>query len=133
MVGPLGLLRADDLAALGDPVLRRRARHVVTECLRVRGTADALSGDDPSTAGAHLSASHRSLATDFDVSTPALDALVAELEARPGVFGVRMTGAGFGGCVVALTRPGAIDPRRLATPAWTVRAADGTVAARREG
>jgi galactokinase len=55
MVGPLGLLRADDLAALGDPVLRRRARHVVTECLRVRGTADALSGDDPSTAGAHLS------------------------------------------------------------------------------
>jgi galactokinase len=133
MVGPLGLLRADDLAALGDPVLRRRARHVVTECLRVRGTADALSGDDPSTAGAHLSASHRSLATDFDVSTPALDALVAELEARPGVFGVRMTGAGFGGCVVALTRPGAIDPRRLATPAWTVRAADGTVAARRAG
>ncbi len=132
-VGPLGLLRADDLAALDDPVLRRRARHVVTECLRVRGTADALAGDDPSAAGAHLSASHRSLAADFDVSTPALDALVAELEARPGVYGARMTGAGFGGCVVALTRPGAIDPGQFATPAWTVRAADGTVAARRAG
>jgi galactokinase len=132
-VGPLGLLRTGDLAALDDPLLRRRARHVVTECARVRGTADALAADDPAVAGAHLSASHRSLATDFDVSTPELDALVAELESRPGVYGARMTGAGFGGCVVALTRPGAIDPARFATPAWTVRAADGTVAARRAG
>jgi len=131
LVGPLGLLRADDLDRLEDPVLRRRARHVVSECARVRGAADALAADDPDTAGAHLSASHRSLAEDFEVSTPELDALVAELEARPGVLGARMTGAGFGGCVVALTRPGAIDPGRWPTPAWTVRAADGTVAARR--
>ena len=42
-----------------------------------------------------------------------------------------MTGAGFGGCVVALSRPGAIDPETLTTPAWRVEASDGTVAMRR--
>jgi galactokinase len=53
--------------------------------------------------------SHTSLASDFDVSTPELDALVAELSATPGVWGARLTGAGFGGCVVALAEPGAVD------------------------
>lgn len=48
----------------------------------------------------------------------------------PGVFGARMTGAGFGGCAVALCRPGAIGLERLGTPAWRVRASDGTVARR---
>ena len=82
-------------------------------------------------AGVLMSESHRSLADDFDVSTAALDELVETLAARPGVFGARMTGAGFGGCVVALCRPGAVDPASLATPAWKVEASDGTVAGRR--
>ncbi len=74
--------------------------------------------------------SHRSLADDFEVSTPHLDALVAGLRARPGVLGARMTGAGFGGCVVALAGPGALDPAALERHAWTVTPVDGTIAAR---
>ncbi len=133
-VGPLGRCGPADLAALlgalDDPVLRRRARHVVTECSRVRDTADALVAGDLAGAGALLSESHRSLARDFAVTTPVLDRLVADLSAMPGVFGARMTGAGFGGCVVALTRPGSVDTAAWPTPAWAVRAADGTLAAR---
>ena len=53
-------------------------------------------------------ASHVSLRDDYEVSTPTLDALVDALRDTPGVFGARLTGAGFGGCVVALTEPGAI-------------------------
>ncbi len=74
--------------------------------------------------------SHRSLAEDFAVSTPQVDALVGALRARPGVLGVRITGAGFGGCVVALTRPRCLDPETLDRPAWLVTPVDGTVAAR---
>ena len=52
-------------------------------------------------------ASHASLRDDFEVSTPALDPLVERLAATPGVFGARLTGAGFGGCAVALCEAGA--------------------------
>jgi galactokinase len=128
VVGPLGRIRLDDLAALPDPVLRRRARHVVTECARVRDTVTALAADDLDGAGALLTAGHRSLADDFAVSTPVVDELVVALTSRHGVFGARMTGAGFGGCVVALTRPGAVDTSAWPTPAWRVRASDGTLA-----
>ena len=79
VVGPLGRCRPDDLAALRDPVLRRRARHVVSECARVRDTASALGRDDLVGAGTLLSESHRSLAEDFAVSTRHLDELVVEL------------------------------------------------------
>jgi len=130
VVGPLGRCDEDALGALRDPVLRARGRHVVTECARVRDTVDALVAGDRVGAGLLLSESHRSLAEGFAVSTPVLDQLVADLVRRDGVFGARMTGAGFGGCVVALTRPGAIDTTGWPTPAWTVEATDGTVAAR---
>ena len=66
-----------------------------------------------------MAASHASLRDDFDVSTPALDRLVERLSAARGVYGVRLTGAGFGGCVVALTEPGALNE------GWLVQAADG--------
>jgi galactokinase len=130
VVGVLGRCREDELGAIGDPVLRSRARHVVTECARVRATAEALASDDLPAAGALLLESHRSLARDFAVSTPVLDDLVTEVASRPGVLGARMTGAGFGGCVVALARPGAVDTDRWPTPAWRVVPSDGTVAAR---
>lgn len=130
VIGPLGPADESDIVGLRDSLLRRRARHVISECRRVRQCAVAFSSDDPSVAGAAMTESHRSLAQDFDVSTPALDALVDQLVARPGVFGARMTGAGFGGCVVALCRPGAIDPHRLSTPAWRVEACDGTASLR---
>ena len=130
VVGPLGLARQEDLAGLREPVLRRRGRHVVSECARVDAFARALGEGALSVAGEAMDASHRSLSEDFEVSTPELDDLVASLRARAGVHGVRVTGAGFGGCVVALTDPGALDPVALGRPAWRVEAVDGTVTAR---
>jgi len=124
-LGPLGRLDPHVALAIPDALLRRRARHVVTECARVRGFTGALRSGDLIGAGRLMSESHRSLARDFEVSTPGLDALVEWLEGRPGVFGARVTGAGFGGCVVALTEPGALDLRAVRTPAWRVRAARG--------
>ena len=125
IVGPLRLLR--DPAAvdvIDEPVIRQRARHVLTENARVRTFADALTAGEVGTAGRLMIESHASLAGDFDVSTPALDALVSRLTATPGVHGARLTGAGFGGCAVALTDPGVLSE------GWTVLASDG---ARRTG
>lgn len=124
-LGPLGHVDPEAVLGLPDPVLRRRARHVVTECDRVRWFVQALQAGDLAEAGRLMLASHRSLAGDFEVSTPELDALVATLVEIPGVHGARLTGAGFGGCVVALTEPGAVDVASLPTPAWRVRSADG--------
>jgi galactokinase len=118
-IGALRTATPDAVAAIGDPVVRRRARHVVTENARVREAAAALAAGDVAAAGRAMAASHASLRDDFEVSTPALDHLVAELSATPGVLGARLTGAGFGGCAVALARPGAL--RR----GWVVRAVDG--------
>jgi galactokinase len=72
-----------------------------------------------------MTESHRSMAEDFEASTPGVDALVERLAAMQGVFGARVTGAGFGGCVVALAEPGSVDLADFATPAWRVRPADG--------
>jgi len=104
IMGPLRNASPGDLHML-DGVLRRRARHVVTENRRVLDFAACLRVGDLADAGRLMRASHRSLADDFEVSTPALDALVEELSAVPGVYGARLTGAGFGGCVVALADP----------------------------
>jgi len=124
-MGPLGRLDPEVAQAIPDALLRRRARHVATECARVRAFTAALGGGDMHGAGRLMTESHRSLAQDFEVSTPGLDALVDALVGRAGVFGARLTGAGFGGCVVALTEPGALDLRAFRTPAWRVRAAGG--------
>jgi galactokinase len=124
-LGPLGRLGADAMLGLPDALLRRRARHVVTECDRVRWCATALGAGDLVDAGRLMSASHASLSEDFDASTPALDGLVHHLQAIPGVYGARMTGAGFGGCVVVLGEPGAVDLAKLSTPAWRVRPSPG--------
>lgn len=102
LVGPLRQATIDETATITDPVVRSRARHVVTENERVRKYADALSVGDLVTAGRLMTESHESLSRDYAVSTPAVDAAVAELLSTQGVFGARMTGGGFGGCVVAL-------------------------------
>ena len=102
------LREAPDVSALDDPVLRRRARHVITENQRVRDFVAALADGDAAGAGGLMTASHASLKDDFEVSTPIVDALVARVAATRGVWGARMTGAGFGGCIVALTVPGAL-------------------------
>jgi len=102
VIGPLREATVADLRRLDDDLLLRRARHVVTENRRVLDFAACLRSGDLAGAGRLMAASHASLATDFEVSTPVLDTLVAELSAVPGVYGARLTGAGFGGCVVAL-------------------------------
>jgi galactokinase len=117
---PLRAALPADADRLRDPLARRRGRHVITENRRVESAAAALSAGDLATAGALMNESHRSLAEDFDVSTPALDALVDALQSTSGVYGARLTGAGFGGCAVALVEAGA--GARLG---WLVRASDG--------
>jgi galactokinase len=119
LIGPLREADIGAAEAIADPVLRRRARHVVTENVRVMAMASALDAGDSVAAGALMDESHASLASDFEVSTPALDALVTRLAATPGVLGARLTGAGFGGCVVALAEPNA------AVDGWRLQAAAG--------
>jgi galactokinase len=123
VVGPLRSATLADLGAVDDEVVRRRARHVVTENARVDELVAALAEGDRRAIGAVMAASHASLRDDFEVSSPALDAVVAELVATPGVAGVRLTGAGFGGCVVALAAPG--TPLPAGRRAWRVHAAAG--------
>lgn len=122
-LGPLGHVGPEAILGIPDRTLRQRARHVVTECDRVRWFVQALGSADLAEAGRLMTASHRSLSTDFEVSTPALDQLVEHLLAMDGVHGARLTGAGFGGCVVALTEPGALDPLSFPTAAWRVHPA----------
>jgi galactokinase len=115
-IGPLRKATLDAVASLEDPVVRRRARHVVTENRRVLDAAKALRRGDWATVGAAMLASHRSLRDDFEVSTPVLDGLVDRLVRTDGVHGARLTGAGFGGCVVALCEPGALPFAATVTP-----------------
>lgn len=118
-VGPLRDASPADVEAIRDPVLRRRARHVVSENARVVAFAARLSAGDMTGAGALMTESHASLRHDFSASTPALDELVGRLTALPGVYGARLTGAGFGGCVVALA------DRDSPAPGWRLRSCDG--------
>ncbi len=90
--------RADQL----DDLTRRRARHVVTENQRTLDAAEVMRADDPVALGNLMNASHVSLRDDFEVSSQALDAIVEIAQAAEGCYGARMTGAGFGGCAVAL-------------------------------
>ena len=86
-----------------------RARHVVTENARVVQAAEALRRQDVATVGKRMYQSHASLRDDFEVSTPELDSLVEITRQTEGAWGARLTGAGFGGSVVALTKPDASD------------------------
>ena len=84
---PLGLCTLGDLSALTEPVLRRRARHVITECARVREAERLLARGNLGGLGAVMTEGHRSLAEDFRVSVPALDELVDHLVAMPASTG----------------------------------------------
>jgi galactokinase len=92
----------DALARLGDELLRRRVRHVVTENARVFKVVDGLfSGGAPGEIGSVLTASHASMRDDFQITVPRVDVAV-EAALGGGALGARMTGGGFGGCVLAL-------------------------------
>jgi galactokinase len=85
-----------------DETIYRRARHVITENARVLETVDALETGDLVRVGSLLDESHRSLREDFDVTPPELDLLAEIARSTGGVYGARLTGAGFGGCTVQL-------------------------------
>ncbi|WP_375766546.1 galactokinase [Archangium gephyra] len=88
-----------------DPLVRRRARHVITENDRTVQAAEAMRAGDLTRLGRLMDASHDSLRDDFEVTNDALNTIVTLARAQPGCFGARMTGAGFGGCAVALVSP----------------------------
>jgi galactokinase len=85
-----------------DPLVWRRAKHVVTENDRTQQAAVATAAGDAKQLGQLMNASHESLRVDYEVSCAELDEISALARAQPGTFGARMTGAGFGGCAVAL-------------------------------
>ena len=93
----------DTLEQLSSDLLRRRARHVVTEIARVEQAREALRADDFDRLGTLFLASHDSMRDDFEISVDELDTAVASATAA-GALGARMTGGGFGGSAIALVR-----------------------------
>jgi galactokinase len=87
----------------------RRTRHVVMENERTEEAAEVLRAGDAAAFGALMNASHESLRFDFEVSSPMLDLMVDIARKQAGCYGARMTGAGFGGCAVALVRSGDVE------------------------
>jgi galactokinase len=105
-----------------DPVVRRRVRHVLSENARTLQAVQALRDQDCEGVGRLMAESHASLRDDYEVSSPALDAMVEIASAQPGCWGARMTGAGFGGCAVALVeREAAQTAARAIASAYQAR------------
>ncbi len=102
------------IAMLVDDATFRRCRHVLTENARVGETLAALEARDLAAVGRLFAASHASLRDDYEVSSPALDALVEIAGSVRGVAAARMTGAGFGGCTINLVERDAVETLRAA-------------------
>jgi galactokinase len=107
-------------AEIGDPVLARRARHVITDNCRVRAAVDLLNAGDLAGLGPLLHASHASLRDDFEVSWPEAD-VAAEAAEAAGSLGARMMGGGFGGSVIALVPADTEGPREAIAAAYARR------------
>lgn len=120
------------------PPLARRARHVVRENERVLAAVEAMRRGDAPRLGAILDEAHRSLAEDFEVSTPEIDLLARLARADPAALGARLTGGGFGGAVLVLVRcgggggrgGGAADDLDGGSAAWRIAAAYGRATGR---
>jgi len=119
---PLGSASMREVETIDDGLLRRRARHVVSECARVREARTALALGDLGAFGALLDEGHASLRDDFDVSTPRVESTRDEVVRVGGVTGARLCGAGFGGCLIV-----AHDPDIVLSVAghWTSRIEPG--------
>jgi galactokinase len=113
LIGSLADASSVEVAALGPPLLRARARHVTSENQRVDEVARLLPLGDLVGIGGLMDESHSSLSQDFEVSTTGIDELQARLKALPGVLGARLVGGGFGGCLVALSEDGVLDAGAL--------------------
>ena len=96
------------LAQLGDDETRRRVRHVVTENARVLAAAELMRSGRVADLGPLLDASHTSMRDDFEITVPTVD-LAVESARAAGALGARMTGGGFGGCIIALVPTGRSD------------------------
>jgi galactokinase len=108
----LALYDLEDLEAARsamDAVTERRARHVLSEMQRTRSGAAALRKHDYVNLGRQLDSSHESTRIDYEVSCDELDVITGSARECDGVFGARLTGAGFGGCGIALLRPGSAE------------------------
>jgi galactokinase len=92
-----------------ESVVRKRAKHVISENQRVLDAVAALKASDLKKFGQLMNASHNSLRDDYEVTGTELDILVEEARKIPGVIGSRMTGAGFGGCTVSLVNDNSIN------------------------
>jgi len=108
-----------------DPVVYRRARHVIGEIERTLHAAEGIRASNWPTVGNLMYASHASLRDDYEVSCRELDAIVEiaqDIGVKGGVFGCRMTGGGFGGCTVALVKTDAVESiSRDITSAYNTR------------
>jgi galactokinase len=93
------------LAQLPDPAMKRRVRHVVTENARVLEAVNVLRAGRISDLAPLLDASHDSMRDDFEITVPQVD-LAVETARTSGALGARMTGGGFGGCIIALVELG---------------------------
>ena len=92
-----------------DPIVQKRIQHVVYECDRVKKSAEALKNNEIAKFGEFMNESHDSLQYKYEVSCPELDFVVQEGRKIQGVLGIRMTGAGFGGCTVAIIKNDVAD------------------------
>jgi galactokinase len=102
IIGPLRLATMNNLSKLNDDRLVRRARHVISENQRVRDFAHALTNKDFVEAGCLMTASHESLTNDYETSNTTMDQAVKTMMSEPGFLGARITGGGFGGCIVGI-------------------------------
>ncbi len=97
------------LNLLSDEILKKRVRHVISENLRVKEAVKVLEMNDLSTFGRLMNASHASLKNDYEVTGIELDTLAETAQEVKGCLGARMTGAGFGGCAIAIVHQLAIE------------------------
>ena len=96
------------LDTLDDDVMRRRVRHVVTENERVLAAFELAKQGDLAALAPLLDASHASMRDDYEITVPTVD-LAVDAAKEAGALGARMTGGGFGGCIIALTKAGQAD------------------------
>ncbi|HET6438848.1 MAG TPA: galactokinase [Anaeromyxobacter sp.] len=138
------LAQVEACAAELSPVVRRRCRHVISECARVLESKVALRSGDLTRFGRLMNASHDSLRDDYEVSCREIDLLVSLARRVPGLKGARITGGGFGGCTVNLLPARCIEAFRsevlvpyerqvgIKPRLFVTRAASGAASARPE-
>lgn len=118
----VSLAQLEEHRSVLDDILYRRCRHIISEIARVHEAAAALTSGDVPAVGHLISASHKSLRDDYEVSCPEMEALIEILSSCDGSHGARLVGAGFGGCAICI-----VEPSQLQNVMGTVSANYGTI------